>query len=54
MGGFKVKLRFGNIVFTVNTKEQWIALVEKYGNILIDELLERLYIEYLAKLEEVA
>ena len=53
MGMFKAKLRFGNIVFMVETKEQWISLVEKYGNITMDEFLKRLYVGYLAKLEEV-
>jgi len=39
MGMFKAKLRFGNIVFMVETKEQWDRLIAVYGKLTLDDVL---------------
>jgi hypothetical protein len=33
---FKVRLRFGEIILLVESKEQWNLILEKYGDITVD------------------
>ncbi len=43
---FKVGLRFGNVTLIVETREQWKALVDTFGDLTVDETLERIYVDH--------
>jgi len=43
---FKVGLRFGNVTLIVETREQWKTLVDTFGDLTVDETLERIYVDH--------